>query len=90
VILAWRRSLTPLASSSRSATHGLTPGASAADLKQRSLTNLYNQRPAWLDIAHKKLDDAVLQAYRWPTTLSDEEVLVRLRLLKLNQERDPV
>ena len=33
-----------------------------ADLKKRTLTNLYNQRPAWLDIAHKELDKAVAAA----------------------------
>jgi hypothetical protein len=27
-----------------------------ADLKKRTLTNLYNARPAWLDFAHKELD----------------------------------
>ena len=31
----------------------------AASLSKRTLTNLYNQRPAWLDLAHKKLDAAV-------------------------------
>ena len=31
----------------------------AAKLKKRTLTNLYNERPAWLDLAHKKLDVAV-------------------------------
>lgn len=32
-------------------------------LKKRTLTNLYNERPAWLKLAHKKLDEAVLRAY---------------------------
>ena len=32
-------------------------------LKKRTLTNLYNQRPAWLRLAHKALDQAVLAAY---------------------------
>jgi len=27
-----------------------------ANLKKRTLTNLYDQRPTWLDLAHKKLD----------------------------------
>jgi len=31
----------------------------AAKLKERTLTKLYNERPAWLDLAHKKLDAAV-------------------------------
>jgi hypothetical protein len=37
----------------------------AAKLKDRSLTKLYNERPAWLDLAHKKLDIAVARAYGW-------------------------
>jgi hypothetical protein len=57
----------------------------AAGLKKRTLTNLYNQRPAWLDHAHRALDEAVAAAYGWPTDLSDEEVL--RRLLALNRER---
>jgi hypothetical protein len=32
---------------------------SAVKLKERTLTKLYNERPAWLDLAHKKLDAAV-------------------------------
>jgi hypothetical protein len=32
-------------------------------LKKRTLTNLYNERPGWLKIAHRKLDEAVLAAY---------------------------
>ncbi len=54
-------------------------------LKTRTLTNLYNQRPAWLDMAHKRLDAAVAAAYGWPADLSDDEVLERL--FALNQER---
>jgi hypothetical protein len=37
----------------------------AAKLKDRTLTKLYNERPAWLDLAHKKLDIAVARAYGW-------------------------
>jgi len=37
----------------------------AAKLKKRTLTNLYNERPAWLDLAHKKLDTAVAATYGW-------------------------
>jgi hypothetical protein len=58
---------------------------SAAKLKQRTLTNLYNERPAWLDLAHKKLDAAVAAAYGFPADLSDEQILERL--LALNLER---
>ncbi len=37
----------------------------AAKLKARTLTNLYNQRPTWLDLAHETLDAAVFAAYGW-------------------------
>jgi hypothetical protein len=59
-----------------------------ADLKKRTLTNLYNQRPAWLDQAHQVLDRAVAEAYGWADytgAMADEEIL--RRLLKLNMER---
>ena len=52
---------------------------------QRTLTALYNARPTWLDLAHRKLDVAVLDAYGWPHDVSDEEILARL--LALNRER---
>jgi len=58
---------------------------SAAKLKKRTLTNLYNERPAWLDLAHKKLDAAVATAYGWPADLTDEQILEKL--LALNLER---
>jgi hypothetical protein len=61
------------------------PGASAEDLKKRTLTNLYNARPAWLADAHRKLDEAVFVAYGWPATLTDAEVLEHL--LALNHQR---
>lgn len=54
-------------------------------LAKRTLTNLYNERPAWLDHAHQELDAAVAAAYGWPADLSDEEILKRL--FDLNQER---
>ena len=57
----------------------------AAILKKRTLTNLYNERPAWLDSAHRDLDAAVAAAYGWPADLPEEEALARL--LSLNLER---
>jgi type II restriction/modification system DNA methylase subunit YeeA len=59
------------------------PGASPAELKARTLTNLYNQRPTWLANAHTALDAAVLAAYDWPADLGDEEILERLLALNL-------
>ena len=60
-------------------------GISAAELRRRTLTNLYNQRPTWLDNVHARLDAAVSDAYGWPADLADGEVLERL--LALNLER---
>jgi hypothetical protein len=57
----------------------------AAKLKKRTLTNLYNERPAWLAHLHAKLDAAVAAAYGWAADLSDEGILERL--LALNLER---
>jgi type II restriction/modification system DNA methylase subunit YeeA len=61
------------------------PDADAALLRQRTLTNLYNQRPTWLDQAHKRLDEAVHAAYGWPYPLGDEEILERLIALNLRR-----
>ncbi|MBN2391702.1 MAG: hypothetical protein JXR84_13335 [Anaerolineae bacterium] len=49
------------------------------------MASLYNQRPTWLALAHKKLDKAIFVAYGWPYDLSDDEILERL--LALNLER---
>ena len=56
----------------------------AKKLAKRTLTNLYNERPAWLANAHAKLDAAVAQAYGFPVDLTDEQILERL--LALNQQ----
>ena len=65
------------------------PGLSTADaatLQKRTLTNLYNQRPAWLAMAHEALDTAVAAAYGWTDytpQMSDDELLARLLALNL-------
>jgi type II restriction/modification system DNA methylase subunit YeeA len=59
--------------------------AAAQMLKKRTLTNLYNERPAWLDNAHRALDEAVVNAYGWESDIPDDEILTRL--LSLNLER---
>ena len=61
------------------------PDAPAAELKKRTLTNLYNENPTWLQNAHRELDQAVLAAYGWPADISDQDILARL--LQLNAER---
>ena len=61
----------------------------AAILKQRTLTNLYNARPAWLTHAHAALDQAVADAYgwgkAWKAGMSDDDILSRL--FRLTQDR---
>ena len=64
--------------------------AAAKELAKRTLTNLYNARPAWLDHAHRALDEAVADAYGWGNDfraglLTDDEILARL--FRLNQAR---
>ena len=56
----------------------------AADkLKERTLTNLYNARPQWLENAHAELDASVAAAYEWSSDITDDEVLRELLLLNL-------
>jgi type II restriction/modification system DNA methylase subunit YeeA len=61
------------------------PAGLDVTLKKRTLTNLYNENPTWLQNAHRKLDEAVFAAYGWPSNLSDDEILARL--LELNLKR---
>ena len=64
----------------------LTPGPTPKGRgEQRTLTALYNARPTWLDLAHKKLDAAVCNAYGWPHDLTDEQILERLLALNLQR-----
>ena len=60
-------------------------GASEKELKKRTLTNLYNDYPTWLELAHRKLDEAVLDAYGWPHDLMDEGILERLLVENLRR-----
>ena len=61
------------------------PALNAKDLRQRTLTNLYNQRPTWLANAHDTLDAAVSAAYGWPVNLEDTAILERLLALNLQR-----
>jgi type II restriction/modification system DNA methylase subunit YeeA len=58
------------------------------ELKKRTLTNLYNQRPQWLADAHHDLDAAVAAAYGWPADILEENALAKL--LELNLSRASV
>ena len=57
----------------------------ARQLKKRTLTALYNARPQWLADCHAALDAAVVAAYGWDSTISDDDAVVQL--LKLNSSR---
>jgi hypothetical protein len=64
-------------------------------LAKRTLTNLYNQRPAWLDLAHRRLDEAVCAAYRaarggdWTVGMPAESILEQLLALNLADAAKP-
>jgi len=67
-------------------------GVAPSRLKKRTLTNLYNEMPAWLRNAHAVLDEAVCAAYAattgdtaWKPDMTDEEILEKL--LELNLAR---
>ena len=57
----------------------------SAELRRRTLTNLYNQNPTWLQNTHAELDAAVAAAYGWPPDLPEAEILTLL--LDLNLKR---
>ena len=57
----------------------------AKQLKKRTLTNLYNERPTWLDLAHRRLDEAVFAAYGWDPAMSDDDLLAALLALNLQR-----
>ena len=60
------------------------------DLAERTLTRLYNQRPAWLHAAHQTLDAAVAAAYGWTddsAEMPDDEILKRLLALNLARSK---
>jgi hypothetical protein len=60
---------------------------SAKLLAKRTLTNLYNERPAWHDKPHRTLDAAVFAAYDWDPAMTDEQILENLLALNLDRSR---
>ena len=53
----------------------------AKELKARTLTALYNDRPQWLADAHEALDAAVARAYGWDAEISEGDTLRNLLAL---------
>jgi type II restriction/modification system DNA methylase subunit YeeA len=60
----------------------------AKKLAKRTLTNLYNERPAWLAHAHAKLDAAVAAAYVFVVDLTNEQILEKLLTLNIERAND--
>jgi hypothetical protein len=60
----------------------------AKRLAKRTLTNLYNERPAWLAHAHARLDAAVATAYGLDSDLTDEQILEKLLALNIERAND--
>jgi type II restriction/modification system DNA methylase subunit YeeA len=56
-----------------------------AQLRQRTLTGLYNERPTWLVNAHEALDAAVANAYGWPESISESDAVAELFELNNSQ-----
>ena len=57
------------------------------DLRQRTLTNLYNdyEHHTWLVNAHDSLNAAVAAAYGWDSDIKDEQILERLLALNIDR-----
>ena len=67
-------------------------GATEAEPKNRTLTNLYNTRPTLLQHAHAALDRAVWIAYGWddpvPAEVDSPPRLARLLALNLGRSSE--
>ena len=59
----------------------------AADSK-RTLTNLYNSNPTWLQNTYAKLDTAVADAYDWSNDQSDQQILENILALNLQRHAE--
>jgi len=63
-------------------------GAVDEELEERTLTNLYNEPPAWLRQLHERLDAAVLEAYGFESSIEDQDLLAALLELNLARAGD--
>ena len=66
----------------------LTAAAPVRELRRRTLTNLYNERPRWLVDGHAKLDATVAEAYGWEAETSADNALHKLLELNLRIPTD--
>ncbi len=74
----WTRFIAPGTSAARYPRLVPRDAECAKQLASRTLTKLYNARPAWLADAHAQLDAAVAAAYGLPADLSAAEILQAL------------
>ena len=56
------------------------------ELGRRTLTNLYNERPQWLEDAHAELDATVAEAYGYEANISDRDALKDLLNINLGRQ----
>lgn len=49
-----------------------------AEMASRTLTDLYNENPPWLQDDHEALNQAVAAAYGWTWPMSDEDIIKNL------------
>jgi len=59
--------------------------AAAKELKTRTPTSLYNERPQWLADAHAALNTAVAAAYGWDASVETDKAMAMLMML--NEKR---
>ena len=64
--------------------------AAARQLRKRTLTNLYNDRPQWLADAHAALDGAVAAAYKWDADIGEDDTLEALLAMNRLQAKQDV
>ena len=64
------------------------PDVLAEELKKRTLTNLYNTRPTWLQQVHERLDKTVFDAYGWPDGQTDAAILEQLLMLNFARAKE--
>jgi len=48
----------------------------------------FTARPTWLDLAHKRLNEAVFAAYDWKFDMKSEEILEKLLALNLERAKE--
>ncbi len=63
-----------------------TAAAPVRQLRRRTLTNLYNERPQWLVDAHGELDAAVAGAYGWEAYISNDDALSELMNMNMSMQ----